>query len=60
MTSIAIFFPPRTNMHEAIVEANGNRPARGRLATDGRCVAWLPHIPPGWYPINAAVMRRAA
>lgn len=56
----AIFFPPRQNMREAVAEAMQNRPARGELATDGRRVAWLPRVLPGWFPVSLDGLKEAA
>jgi hypothetical protein len=56
----AIFFPARATLKEAVAEAVQNRPPRCELATDGKRVAWLPRIVPGWFPINAAVFKEAA
>ena len=60
MSAAAIFFPPRENFRAAIEEAMKHRPPQGELATDGRRMAWLPRLLPGWFPVSFAKLKEAA
>lgn len=61
MSADVIFFPRRKTLIEAVKEAMDYRREPGcKLATDGQQVAWLPRIIPGWFAIDAAVLKVAA
>lgn len=61
MSADAIFFPVRENFLEAVQEALQSQCEPGcELATDGRRVAWLPRILPGWIPLPQSVCIKSA